>query len=111
MSKFVRAKVVAFCKQKFDREYFTTLLGTCLILRMNHSSVANSNSSDNDKVNSKNHNKKSSSSPRSKKKTNSQRSPTTMLPQLSSISGNESIGINNISGKDKVIRFVFLSDV
>ncbi|XP_037046683.1 uncharacterized protein LOC119081691 [Bradysia coprophila] len=58
------------------------------------------NSSDNDKVNSKNHNKKSNS-PRSKKKPNSLRSPTTMLPQSSSVSGNESIGLNSLSGKEK----------
>lgn len=56
------------------------------------------NSSSDDKVNSKNHNKKSNSSPRSKKKANLLRSPTTMLPQSSS----ESVGINSISGKDKV---------
>lgn len=58
------------------------------------------NSSDNDKVNSKNHNKKSSSSPRSKKKT-------TMPYQAQTSSGNESI-INSLSGKDKV-RFSFVN--
>ncbi|KAJ6643144.1 hypothetical protein Bhyg_08100 [Pseudolycoriella hygida] len=58
------------------------------------------NCSDNDKVNSKNHTKKSSGSPRTKKKTNSMRSPT-MLPQSISISGNESVGMNSISGKEK----------